>query len=125
MSEQAQDDLYAADPDALIVAVLNARGEAHPAGGGYRVSGFWPFGSGSQVSDWAILGARVQDSGGKVVDEGCFVIPTSEIEIKDDWHVAGLRGTGSCSLMATDAEVPVHRFISFVDGRAAGRRAHT
>ena len=118
MTEQAQDDIYANDPDALIVAVLNPRGEAKPAGDGYTISGFWPFGSGSEHSDWVILGARVLDADGNGVDEGCFLIPTSEIEIKDDWRVAGLRGTGSCSLVAKDVTVTAHRFISFVDGRA-------
>ena len=118
LSQQAQDDIYGDDQDALIVAVLSARGEAVPRGDRYRVSGFWPFGSGSEHSQWAILGARVLDDEGEVVDEGCFLIPTPEIEIKDDWRVAGLRGTGSCSLVAKEVDVPAHRFISFIDGRA-------
>ena len=118
LSQQAQDDIYGADQDTLIVAVLNARGEAVRCGNGYRVSGFWPFGSGSEHSQWAILGARVLDEDGEVADEGCFLIPTSEIEIKDDWRVVGLRGTGSCSLVVKNVDVPAHRFISFIDGRA-------
>lgn len=118
LSQQAQDDIYGADQDTLIVAVLNARGEAVRGGNGYRVSGFWPFGSGSEHSQWAILGARVLDEDGEVADEGCFLIPTSEIEIKDDWRVVGLRGTGSCSLVVKNVDVPAHRFISFIDGRA-------
>lgn len=118
LSQQAQDDIYGADQDTLISAVLNARGEAVRGGNGYRVSGFWPFGSGSEHSQWAILGARVLDEDGEVADEGCFLIPTSEIEIKDDWRVVGLRGTGSCSLVAKNVDVPAHRFISFIDGRA-------
>lgn len=118
LSQQAQDDIYGADQDTLIVAVLNARGEAVRGGNGYRVSGFWPFGSGSEHSQWAILGARVLDEVGEVADEGCFLIPTSEIEIKDDWRVVGLRGTGSCSLVVKNVDVPAHRFISFIDGRA-------
>ncbi|MAJ93573.1 MAG: oxidoreductase [Rhodospirillaceae bacterium TMED63] len=117
LSQQAQDDIYGADQDALIVAVLNARGEAVPGGDGCRVSGFWPFGSGSEHSQWAILGARVLGDDGEVVDEGCFLIPMAEIEIKDDWRVVGLRGTGSCSLVAKNVDVPAHRFISFIDGR--------
>ena len=118
LSQQAQDDIYGADQDTLIVAVLNARGESVRGGNGYRVSGFWPFGSGSEHSQWAILGARVLDEDGEVADEGCFLIPTSEIEIKDDWRVVGLRGTGSCSLVVKNVDVPAHRFISFIDGRA-------
>ena len=118
LSQQAQDDIYGADQDTLIGAVLNARGEAVRGGNGYRVSGFWPFGSGSEHSQWAILGARVLDEDGEVADEGCFLIPTSEIEIKDDWRVVGLRGTGSCSLVVKNVDVPTHRFISFIDGRA-------
>ena len=55
MTEQAQDDIYANDPDALIVAVLNPRGEAKPAGDGYTISGFWPFGSGSEHSDLSLI----------------------------------------------------------------------
>ena len=58
------------------------------------VGGSWLFGSDSQISDWAILGARVKGSSGETVEEGCFLIPTSVIEIRDDWHDAWPRGTG-------------------------------
>tara|TARA_R110000868_G_scaffold46376_2_gene153200 strand:- start:1135 stop:2334 length:1200 start_codon:yes stop_codon:yes gene_type:complete len=118
LSDEAQNDIYADDPDALIAAVLNARGVARKANDGYTVSGFWPFGSGSEHSGWMILGARIMDENETVLDEGCFLIPAADIAIKDDWHVAGLRGTGSCSLVAKDVSVPAHRFISFVDARS-------
>ena len=118
LSEAAQADIYAADPDALIAAVLNPRGTARQTGDGYVVDGFWPFGSGSEHAGWTILGARVLDDDGKTADEGCFLIPAGDIEIKDDWRVAGLRGTGSCSLVGRNVAVPKHRFISFVEGRA-------
>lgn len=117
LSERAQNDIYGDDPDALIAAVLNPRGVAKQSGGDYIVSGFWPFGSGSEHSGWMILGARVIGDGDETVDEGCFLISTADIEIRDDWRVAGLRGTGSCSLVAKDVAVPAHRFISFLDAR--------
>jgi len=117
LSERAQNDIYEDHPDALIAAVLNARGTAQNTGDGYTVSGFWPFGSGSEHSGWMILGAQIKGDDDAVVDEGCFLIPAADIEIKDDWRVAGLRGTGSCSLVAKDVIVPDHRFISFLKAR--------
>ena len=117
LTEQAQKDIYDADPDALIAAVLNARGKARKTDNGYAVEGFWPFGSGSEHSSWMILGAQVLGDDDAVLDEGCFLIPAADVEIKDDWRVAGLRGTGSCSLVVKGADVPAHRFISFTEGR--------
>lgn len=118
LTEQAQDDIYAEDPDALIAAVLNPRGKARSTDtGGYVVEGFWPFGSGSEHADWMLLGALLLDDDDNVLDEGCFLIPAKDVEIRDDWRVAGLRGTGSCSLVVAGTDVPAHRFISFTEGR--------
>lgn len=117
ISEQAQDDIYADDPDALIAAVMPACGEARRTADGYVVSGFWPFGSGSEHATWMMLGARVLDEAGAEIDQGSFLMSAADIEIRDDWHVAGLRGTGSCSLVAKDVAVPAHRFISLIEGR--------
>lgn len=118
LTEQAQDDIYAEDPDALIAAVLNPRGKARSTDtGGYVVEGFWPFGSGSEHADWMLLGALLLDDDDNVLDERCFLIPAKDVEIRDDWRVAGLRGTGSCSLVVAGADVPAHRFISFTEGR--------
>ena len=35
-----------------------------------------------------------------------MIFPTSEVEIIDNWHVAGLRGTGSCDFQINDLFVP-------------------
>ncbi len=109
----ARADVYATNPDALVAAVIGPRGQARRrADGSYLLEGFWPFGSGSEHSDWLILGAEVFDEAGTKVDEGDLLVPTAEIDIQDDWHVAGLQGTGSASLIARAVSVPAHRFLS-------------
>ncbi len=110
---QAQQDIYGDDPDTLVSAVIGPRGVARKqADGSFILSGTWPFGSGCAHSTWLLLGAQVQDEDGNVIDEGDLAVPTAQIEIKDDWYVAGLQGTGSSTMVARDVHVPAHRFLS-------------
>lgn len=128
MSERAQDEIYGADPTQLVSAVIAPRGRAEQVAGGYRLSGFWPFGSGCEHStNWVLLGAALFDESGERFDEGVLAVPTSEVEIKDDWHVVGLRSSGSCSMTAKDVIVPEHRFLSMprlIDGAKTGSDLH-
>lgn len=125
--EEAQDEIYGAGPDALVAAVLDPHGTARRQGDSYVLEGFWPFASGSEHADWAILGARVPDPDGGTGDEACFAVPIADVTVHDDWHVAGLRGTGSCSLGGEEVSVPAHRVLPFREaslGRAPGRDLH-
>lgn len=125
---EAQDEIYGDDPTQLVSAVIAPRGKATKVDGGYRVSGFWPFGSGCEHSkNWLLLGAELFDAHGTKLDEGDFVVPTSEVEFRDDWHVVGLKASGSCSMTAQDVFVPEHRFVSLhalVAGTTPGRELH-
>jgi 3-hydroxy-9,10-secoandrosta-1,3,5(10)-triene-9,17-dione monooxygenase len=125
--QAAQDETYGADPDAIICAVIAPRGEAKPIDGGYVLSGFWPFASGCQHADWLLLGARILDASGAVADEADLLVPARDITIHDDWHVAGLRGTGSCSVSAKNVFVSRHRALSLaalIQGQAPGAALH-
>jgi len=125
--QQAQEDAYGADPETIISAVISPRGLATGVDGGYRLNGFWAFCSGSQHAQFLLLGAPVQDEAGAVIDEGDFLVPVGDITIKDDWHVIGLRGTGSCSIVAKDVFVPAHRYLSLrgaIAGDAPGIALH-
>ena len=111
--EQAQRDVYADNPDTFVSAVIGPRGKAvKQSDGSYILNGFWPFGSGCEHSQWLILGAGVFNEAGKKIDEADLLMPTTDIDIQDDWHVAGLQGTGSNSLVAKDVKVPGHRYLS-------------
>ena len=124
---QAQDDVYGADPDAVLSAVIGPRGRAVKTADGYRVDGVWPFASGCERSDWLLLGAMVLDGEGQVIDAGDLLVPTSTVTIKDDWHVTGLTGTGSCTVTTAGLEVPVHRFLTFpwiTEGPTPGAGLH-
>jgi len=125
--EAAQEETYGADPDTFISAVIAPRGEAKPVDGGYVLNGFWPFASGCQHAQFLLLGARILDTGGAVVDEADLLVPAKDIIINDDWNVAGLRGTGSCSVVAKNVFVPRHRYLSLpglIEGKASGARLH-
>tara|TARA_B100001179_G_scaffold148977_1_gene108195 strand:- start:127 stop:822 length:696 start_codon:yes stop_codon:yes gene_type:complete len=46
------------------------------------------------------------DGGKETAQSIRVVVPTSEVRIHDNWHVLGLRGTGSCEFSADDIFVP-------------------
>lgn len=109
---QAQQDVWGQDPDARICGVFAPSATSSWAEGGQRVTGSWGYASGCLHSGWAVLGIPVVDESGEQVDQGFALIPMSELRIEDTWFVAGMKGTGSNTLVAEDVFVPAHRMIS-------------
>jgi alkylation response protein AidB-like acyl-CoA dehydrogenase len=81
-------------------------GHAVAAPGGFRVTGRWAFASGIRHAAWVSGTAWVVRDGAKTDERRVFVVRTGEVEIHDTWHVAGLRGTGSCDFSVNDLFVP-------------------
>jgi alkylation response protein AidB-like acyl-CoA dehydrogenase len=106
LSDEAIAEIYAAGRAPKAAGVAAFSGEAIPADGGYRVSGRWAFGSGIRHSQWVSGGATVVGGGPDSPERIRIAVPTSQVEIHDNWHVVGLRGTGSCEYSLTGAFVP-------------------
>jgi alkylation response protein AidB-like acyl-CoA dehydrogenase len=98
-----------ADADLPICAgQFIARGTAVPVDGGYVVTGRWGFGSGIHHSSWVVGGCRVEGQQDTAI---IVVMPKSEVTVHDNWHVAGLQGTGSSDYSVTGVFVPAGRVI--------------
>ena len=70
-------------------------GRTEPAGDGMvRLTGRYPFNSGSPHASWFCEGAFVTRASG-APDWRFLFLPKSDVEILDTWRVAGLRGTAS------------------------------
>ncbi len=124
---EAQDGVYASNPDTLISAVLVPRGTTERVEGGYRLSGSWAFCSGVHHASWVILGAMIDDANGGAPDSAVLLVPRHDVVVKDDWHVVGLSGTGSSSVAVSGAFVPDHRVLSMTaagEGRVPGAGLH-
>jgi 3-hydroxy-9,10-secoandrosta-1,3,5(10)-triene-9,17-dione monooxygenase len=112
LPEQAQQDIFGANPNAKVAGVLNPSADVRKVSGGYQVSGKWPWASGSLHADWALVGIVVPDVDGNQVDQALAFIPMNELSIEDTWFVAGMKGTGSNTIVAQDVLVPEHRLYS-------------
>ncbi|MEI7712655.1 MAG: acyl-CoA dehydrogenase family protein [Rhodospirillales bacterium] len=122
MPDRAQIDVWGNTPDAVVSSSLAPRHNGVPVDGGWRLSGDFPFSSGCDHAQWALLGARAEDAAGNKPTR-YMLVPMADIEILDDWHVLGLRGTGSKTLRLTDVFVPAHRTVLLGDllsGRTPG-----
>ncbi|WP_100812192.1 oxidoreductase [Microbacterium sp. BR1] len=108
---QAQHDVWGEDPRTRVSGVLAPNGKAVRVDGGYRVTGRWAYASGSLHSAWSVLGAELVDQNGEFVDTAQLLIPQSELGLDDTWYVAGMRGSGSNTITATDVFVPDYRVI--------------
>jgi 3-hydroxy-9,10-secoandrosta-1,3,5(10)-triene-9,17-dione monooxygenase len=126
LPEQGQIDIWGDTPNAVASSSLAPRETAKRTAGGWRVSGRFPFSSGCTHAQWAIIGARCEDAAANTSTR-YLLVPMDEIEIVDDWHVLGLRGTGSRTLMLRDAFVPEHRSVllrDLLEGTPPGVRVH-
>jgi alkylation response protein AidB-like acyl-CoA dehydrogenase len=123
---QAQIDIWGDDPRALASSSLAPRATAERTTGGWRLSGQYSFSSGSTHARWAIVGAFLGKHGDPA-SIAYLLVPFSEIEIIDDWHVLGLAGTGSRSLRLNDVFVPEHRCVllsELLAGTPPGAQVH-
>ena len=111
--ERAQADIWGADSDAWIAGSLAPNGQAVAVDGGWRVSGRWPWASGSLHAQWAACGIHMKNERGEMVNFGLSLMPMHDLHIEDTWFMAGMKGTGSNTIVATDAFVPEHRFLPY------------
>jgi 3-hydroxy-9,10-secoandrosta-1,3,5(10)-triene-9,17-dione monooxygenase len=110
--ERAQHDVWDTDPHARIAGVLTPSASAVPVDDGVVLNGRWTFASGCLHSSWAVLGHPIVDASGATIDQGLALVPMRDLHIEDTWYTAGMRGTGSNTLVATDILVPSYRIFS-------------
>lgn len=111
--ERAQEEMWAADPATMHSSSYNPTGKAEAVDGGYRVSGRWSFSSGCDHCSAVNVGALVQTEGRP--DLRSLVLQRGQYRIEDNWHVAGLKATGSKDIVVEDAFVPAYRTQSHMD----------
>ena len=126
--EQAQDDVWSHQPDALVSGILIPRiGKAKRVDGGVSLTGRWPFVTGVPGADWIILSGMTEEPDGGGPTESYFLIPAGQVEILDTWHGIGLKGSGSHDVQVRDLVVPDHRVVTIDDFRGgdfAGRASN-
>ena len=104
--------------------------KAIAAEGGFRLTGRWPFASGSRHATWMAAHCAVYQADGetRLLDadgnpaERTFIFPRASAEIIDNWHVMGLKGTGSDSYAVNDLLVPEARSMTVFGRNPAERR---
>lgn len=84
-------------------------GHAVAEAGGFRVTGRWAFASGIRHAAWVSGSAWVVRDRVQTPERRVFVVRTADVDVHDTWHVAGLRGTGSCDFSLKDHFVPEQR----------------
>jgi alkylation response protein AidB-like acyl-CoA dehydrogenase len=81
-------------------------GVAIPVEGGYSLTGTFAFVSGIPHSVWLVVSARIQREAEPDPDappeQRAFVFRTDDVNMHDDWQVAGLKGSGSNTFSTQD-----------------------
>lgn len=121
--KETQEEVWGSDPRTMNSSSFAPTGKAELVAGGYRLNGRWSFSSGCDHCGWVNLGAiagGIEVNGQQLPNFRSYLLPRKDYRIDDNWHVAGLAGTGSKDIVAENAFVPEHRSISHWD-MALGR----
>lgn len=109
---ETQQKIYADGPDVAYAGGLFPMQEAQKVDGGYVCSGVWQFASGCRGADIIGIGlAGGPETDGKPVTA---LVDPADVEIVDNWNVAGMKATGSHAVRADGLFVPAE--MTFVRG---------
>ena len=126
MDPAFQAEFWRDSPDACASSAYAPTGAVQRAPGGFLLSGRWHFSSGVDVSDWAIVGAVIPDGEGGKPEFRSFAVAKADLAVDDaSWDVAGMKGTGSKSLVMQNAFVPEHRTHRVIDEYADTNPGYT
>lgn len=113
--DRALQDVWGAEPRALVCASYAPTGRLERAGDGFRLSGRWTRCTGVQHAAWLIVGALVVSDGGAAEDFTVALVPRSDYVVEPAWNGLGLRGIGADDVVVSGARVPGYRTFGWVD----------
>jgi alkylation response protein AidB-like acyl-CoA dehydrogenase len=94
----------------VICGIANPPGTMEEVEGGYIVNGRWPYASGCLHASWAQLGVNIRKPDGTIEHGGFAYLRMTDVTIEDTWHMMGMRGTGSNTIVATNVFIPRAQF---------------
>lgn len=98
---EAVDELFGGGRTARLAGQGTRQGTARRVDGGYVISGYWQYNSGSPVATHIHTGIK-GDDGRNLVG----VLPIDRVTLIDNWDVLGLRATGSSDYRIDEQFVP-------------------
>jgi len=124
-------EIFKADPRGVLAWGPTSNAKAVAVDGGFRVTGVWPFASGSRHASWLAAHCLVHEPDGELRRDAAgnpvqktLVVPRQRATISDVWYVIGLKGTGSDTYSLTDVFVPADYAIGYHALDPAERREH-
>jgi indole-3-acetate monooxygenase len=108
LDDEAIEEVFAGGSVPRAATVGGVSSTIEPTEGGFILNGRWPFCSGVPHSEWICLGARLYKDAGTPPDFYTCFVRTKDVTIHDNWHVAGLRGSGSNDVSVENLFVPEH-----------------
>ncbi|WP_213571056.1 acyl-CoA dehydrogenase family protein [Rhodococcus sp. USK13] len=108
----SQKAIYSHGPDITYAGAMFPMQDAERVDGGYILDGTWQFASGCRAADLIGVGLTGgPDSNGRPLTA---LLDPSDVEIVDNWDVAGMRSTGSHAVRVKGVFVPDE--MTFVRG---------
>ncbi|MDV7352113.1 acyl-CoA dehydrogenase family protein [Rhodococcus oxybenzonivorans] len=123
--QAAQEAVWMDGPDACIAASLAPAATVQKVDGGYRLTGRHGFASGVDHASWVIVSGLIKD--GVRPANHHFLVKPGDYTVDDDWFAAGMRGTGSKTIVIDDVFVPegfVLAAAALVAGDGPGREVN-
>ncbi|MFE3458057.1 hydrolase [Nocardiopsis aegyptia] len=128
---EGQAEVWSEGPDAHVVASVVPLGAAVATAGGWTVSGRWPYLSGIEHADWAVVCAMAAegpaaataatavtapaDPSAPAAPTGpepvLVAVPRSGFRVENTWNSVGLRATGSHTVVVDEVFVPLERSV--------------
>lgn len=106
---RCQEEIWRDGPDKMVVTSFTPAGECRRVDGGYRITGTWPYASGCDYADVALLGVMLPPANPSDDAKPAFVVvPMSACKRQEDWDTMGLAATGSHAVVAHDLFVPAY-----------------
>jgi alkylation response protein AidB-like acyl-CoA dehydrogenase len=113
LAHQTAEEIFGRDPRVVLAGSVAPAGSATVVADGYRVSGRWPYASGSQHCTWllglchVLEGNQPRLTATGVPEVRVALIPAAQVTILEDtWEVSGLVGTGSHDFTVEQVFVP-------------------
>jgi Acyl-CoA dehydrogenases len=119
LPKETFEHIYGSNPDTVFAGAIFPPQTAERTANGFKVTGRWPYCSGSMGASLIGAGIKVDDgeAGGGL--PRMAVMPRKKVSIKHTWDSAGLTATGSHDIVADGVEVPED--WTFVRGSPANR----